>query len=141
MKRNFICLLLSALCNVLYLYADPALPDSVLVHQPDGTELWVYDCGDEYYNWVESTDGFVIVKNEDGIFEYATLTDPQYQQSRSNMKPLSLELWHTIYGLMRVQAVNNATERININGLPQGVYAIVLKENDNIVATDKVIIQ
>ena len=81
MKRNFICLLLSALCNVLYLYADPALPDSVLVHQQDGTDLWVYDCGDEYYNWVESTDGFVIVKNEDGIFEYATLTDSQIQPS------------------------------------------------------------
>lgn len=54
---------------------------------------------------------------------------------------LTLELWHTIYGLIRVQAVNNATERININGLPQGVYAIILKENDNIVATDKVMVK
>ena len=54
---------------------------------------------------------------------------------------LTLELWHTIYGLMRVQAVNNATERININDLPQGVYAIILKENDKIVATDKVMVK
>ena len=37
--------------------------------------------------------------------------------------------------------IQNATERININGLPQGVYAIILKEKDNIIATDKVMVK
>lgn len=52
--------------------AAPAWPDSILVHQPDGSDLWVYDRGDEFYGWVETTDGFVIVKNVSGVFEYAT---------------------------------------------------------------------
>ena len=63
MKIYKIIPIFAVLCNVFCLYADPALPDSVLIHQLDGTNLWVYDCGDEYYNWVESTDGFVIIKN------------------------------------------------------------------------------
>ena len=81
MKKTKIALIFAALCYFLCLYADPASLDSVLVRQPNGTNLWVYDCGDEYYNWVESTDGFVIVKNKDGIFEYATIMDSQLQPS------------------------------------------------------------
>lgn len=54
MKKTIIFLLV-LMCN-LVVSADPAWPDSVLVHQPDGTNLWVYDRGDEFYNWGESTD-------------------------------------------------------------------------------------
>lgn len=63
MKKTKIALIFAALCYFLCLYADPASLDSVLVRQPNGTNLWVYDCGDEYYNWVESTDGFIITRN------------------------------------------------------------------------------
>ena len=61
--------------------ADPAWPDSILVNQPDSTNLWVYDRGDEFYNWVESTDGYVIVRNDKGIFEYATTVNNKLQPS------------------------------------------------------------
>ena len=36
------------LFSAVITFADPAWPDSVLVHQPDGTNCWVYDRGDEY---------------------------------------------------------------------------------------------
>lgn len=45
-KKTLILLLL--LCSCIIIFADPAWPDSVLVYQPDGTNLWVYDRGDEY---------------------------------------------------------------------------------------------
>lgn len=67
--------LLILLCNFINLFADPAWPDSVLVHQPDSTDLWAYDRGDEFFNWVESTDGFVIVRNQNRVFEYATVKE------------------------------------------------------------------
>ena len=67
MKRIF-SFALGLLCSIA-VFSDPAWPDSVLVHQPDGTYLWVYDRGDEFYNWTESTDGFTIMRNNKGIFD------------------------------------------------------------------------
>ena len=78
-KKTLILLLL--LCSCIIIFADPAWPDSVLVHQPDGTNLWVYDCGDEFYNWTESTDGYPIVRNNGGIFEYASIESKQLKPS------------------------------------------------------------
>lgn len=49
----------------------PAWPDSILINQSDGSSLWIYDMGDESYNWIESTDGYVIVSNSEGLYEYA----------------------------------------------------------------------
>ncbi len=78
-KKTLILLLL--LCSCIIIFADPAWPDSVLVHQPDGTNLWVYDRGDEFYNWTESTDGYPIVRNNGGIFEYASIESKQLKPS------------------------------------------------------------
>lgn len=52
----------------------------------------------------------------------------------------TLELWHPMYGLMRTKPAYNANEQIDINGLPQGVYILLLKENNHIIAQTKVII-
>lgn len=53
----------------------------------------------------------------------------------------TLELWHSIYGAMRVQTVYNANEQMSISGLPQGVYVLSLKENGIIIAQTKVQIE
>lgn len=47
MKKKLL-FIFAVLLRTLTLNADPAWPDSVLVYQPDGTNLWVYDRGDEY---------------------------------------------------------------------------------------------
>ena len=36
------------LCYVSLVFADYAPRDSFMINQPDGTFLWVYECGDEY---------------------------------------------------------------------------------------------
>lgn len=51
-----------------------------------------------------------------------------------------LELWHSIYGEMRERRARSANETMNIAGLPTGTYALVLKENGNIIAQTKVFI-
>ncbi|MFT3739745.1 MAG: M6 family metalloprotease domain-containing protein [Breznakibacter sp.] len=50
-----------------------AHPDAIEVKQSDGTILKVFQHGDEWFNWTTTTDGYRIVKNPKGIFEYATL--------------------------------------------------------------------
>jgi hypothetical protein len=53
----------------------------------------------------------------------------------------SLELWHSIYGLQKTKTAQSAREQMNISGLPQGLYILLLKENGNVIAETKVQIQ
>ena len=80
MKQKLIIFLAVLICSAVS-FAAPAWPDSVLVHQPDGSDLWVYDRGDEFFSWVASTDGYVIVRNRSGVFEYATINNGHIQAS------------------------------------------------------------
>ncbi|RCW29047.1 M6 family metalloprotease-like protein/predicted secreted protein (Por secretion system target) [Marinilabilia salmonicolor] len=49
-----------------------AFPYPQEIRQPDGSVLTIRQHGDEWYNWTTTTDGFRIVRNKKGIFEYAT---------------------------------------------------------------------
>ena len=53
--------------------AMPAWPGTHEVSQPDGTTFKMRLCGDEYYHWWETEDGYVILQdNSDGFWKYAT---------------------------------------------------------------------
>lgn len=69
------------LCYVSLVFADYAPRDSFMITQPDGTTLWIHERGDEFYNWAESTDGYVIIQNAEGVMEYATIIDNQIKAS------------------------------------------------------------
>lgn len=60
------------------LFATGANPTPVTVTQPDGSSLTIRQHGDEWYNWTATTDGYRIVKNNVGIYEYATLLKSGY---------------------------------------------------------------
>jgi hypothetical protein len=60
------------------------------------------------------------------------------QQTAEEMSPRTLELWHNIYGSMGTQQVRSNHEQIDITGLPQGVYVLLLKENGEVIAQTKV---
>lgn len=51
--------------------AVPAYPFPITIHQPDGTTLTVRLRGDEYYHYHVTEDGYPIVRNEQGVFNYA----------------------------------------------------------------------
>ncbi len=55
--------------------AVPADPRPLTVTQPDGTQLTIQNHGDEYYNFLTTADGYTVIKNADGYYTYAQLTD------------------------------------------------------------------
>ena len=77
MRHNIIrrIFLICSIClsfNVLS-WSIGAYPFPITVTQPDGTKITVKLHGDEWYNWTSSTDGYRLVKNNKGIYEYAQL--------------------------------------------------------------------
>ena len=48
------------LCIDSIAFASPMKSDSVLITQPDGSSIWLIERGDEYYSWVETTDGTIL---------------------------------------------------------------------------------
>ena len=51
--------------------AIPAKPGLHKVKQPDGTEITVRLCGDERLNWLETEDGYKLLRNDQDFIVYA----------------------------------------------------------------------
>lgn len=69
--RKIIPILLLVLQSV-QLLAVKATPEPIKVIQPDGSELIIRLRGDEFFKYTTTIDGFLIKKNEKGIYNYAT---------------------------------------------------------------------
>lgn len=52
-------------------YAIPAFPHPIQYISPDGTELTITLKGDEKVHWATSADGYTLLCNSDGYYEYA----------------------------------------------------------------------
>lgn len=50
-----------------------AYPFPVEIIQPDGTKITIVQKGDEYLKWAQTVDGYSILRNSKGIYEYVTL--------------------------------------------------------------------
>lgn len=63
------------LLNALFLnekaFAGMANPDPIQVNQPDGTTLTVILQGDEHLSWAKTMDGYTLLYNHEGVYEYA----------------------------------------------------------------------
>lgn len=59
MKKLLFAVFTLLVCKVFFVAADPAPRTLFLYSQPDGTSIWIRECGDEYFHWEESEDGFV----------------------------------------------------------------------------------
>jgi hypothetical protein len=51
----------------------PASKKPIEYKQPDGTTLTIFMKGDEKMHWAETADGFTLLSNKDGGYEYAKL--------------------------------------------------------------------
>jgi len=56
-------------------YAVTAKPGYTQFTQPDGSTLTISGRGDEFIHWAVSIDGYTLIHNEQGAFEYATLAN------------------------------------------------------------------
>ena len=74
--RNFLVLFaLGLMCLVAR--AVPADPTPAQVTQPDGTKLTLVLHGDEFLNYLTTSDGYTVVKNKAGYYTYARLDGNQ----------------------------------------------------------------
>ena len=75
MKKTLFLLVMGLLCLVAR--AVPADPTPSKVTQPDGTTLTIVLHGDEFLNYLTTSDGYTVVKNKAGYFTYARLDGNQ----------------------------------------------------------------
>jgi len=67
---SFACLFFTS----INLYAVPAIPTPIEVTQPDGTTLTIRLYGDENFHYNTTEDGYLIAKNQQDAFVYATVS-------------------------------------------------------------------
>ncbi len=71
MQKLYIVVLLMFILGFKQNYAVTAYPYPVTIEQPDGTKLTVVLKGDEHLHWAITTDGYTLMRNQEGIFVYA----------------------------------------------------------------------
>ncbi len=80
MRRILQLLTLGALSLSLHspLQASPAYPYPITFTQPDGTHIRILLKGDEYSKWAETSDGYSLLFDSKGYYEYAKADDRNY---------------------------------------------------------------
>ena len=71
MKKTLLLFAMGVLCVLAH--ATPADPTPARVTQPDGTTITLILHGDEFLNYLTTSDGYTVVKNEAGYYTYARL--------------------------------------------------------------------
>jgi M6 family metalloprotease-like protein len=69
--RKFHFILIILLITGHKLLSVPAYPHPIDITQPDGSKITLRLKGDESFHWYETADGFTLLKNSKGMFEYA----------------------------------------------------------------------
>ena len=71
MKKTRLLFAMGMMCVLAH--ATPADPTPARVTQPDGTTITLILHGDEFLNYLTTSDGYTVVKNEAGYYTYARL--------------------------------------------------------------------
>ena len=70
MKRTIV-LMMTMLLGAVSLWARPGYSKPVDVLQPDGTTITLLMRGDEFQSFITTTDGYTVIKGDDGFYRYA----------------------------------------------------------------------
>lgn len=97
MKTMKLLFTLTLLLNLSLAIAAPFKNVEKILTQPDGTKLYCYATGDEFYNRLHDADGYTIVQADNGYFVYATnnaqgeIVATEHIAGKSDPKSLGLE--------------------------------------------------
>jgi len=72
MIRKFFLPLLLVLCTIQAAVSSTAYPKPINFTQPDGTTITIRLMGDEHTKWAVTPDGYTLLSNSKGYFEYAS---------------------------------------------------------------------
>ncbi len=113
MKKTFRLFLLGFLCLQIFFVhnvakAVTAYPHPIEFTQPDGSKITIRLKGDEKVRWAETIDGYSILFNKTGTYEYAIL------DSESNMLPSGRQA--------KNKSLRNAKETSFLNTIPKGIH-------------------
>ena len=78
MIRKFLLPLLFVLCTIHGAISSTAYPKPINFTQPDGTTITIRLMGDEHSKWAITPDGYTLLSNSKGYFEYASKDDRGY---------------------------------------------------------------
>ena len=90
-----------------------------------------------------SVDGnsYTISKNiRQGNPSINTFNTTMLEENISHNHNYTLELWHSIYGLMQTQTIENIDAPIDMTRLSQGAYIVILKKNGTPIKRSKIMI-
>ena len=73
--KKVIFLILTTIFTIQLAYGEPVNPAPFEYTQPDGTKITLQAHGDEYGSWLETEDNTIVVMNDNGYVEYATIID------------------------------------------------------------------
>lgn len=73
--RKFGLLVLFQLIFIGVGISSPAYPDLIKFIQPDGKEIIIKLYGDEHIKWAETVDGYTLLFNSSGYYEYAAIDE------------------------------------------------------------------
>jgi len=83
--------------NGVIVYASQAFPKPITVRLSNGSKLTIRLYGDEYQHWVETLDGYTLIVNANGDYEYAKLNalnslEPSGIQARNHIERTTSDL-------------------------------------------------
>lgn len=96
-SKSLLTLLILLIVSSIKLFAAPLYNIERILTQPDGTKLYCFASGDEFYNRLHDADGFTIVQGESGYFVYADMdrngkiVATEHIAGRTNPKELGLQ--------------------------------------------------
>ena len=84
--KQLICIL-SVWCMAYSIYAVPARRGGLVVTQPDGTEVAVYQHGDEHFHWQTNERGEWLKLGEDGFYRVTEALSAEQIEARRMASP------------------------------------------------------
>ena len=128
MKKIFLFITTILYCTLIY--GIPVDPTPFEYTQPDGSKLTLRGYGDEYYTWTEAA-GNILIKNDKGFYEYATIADNEIVASGVLFNPRANA---------QVRAANNIASREEIMELIAAKRQALIAELDSIAHAEEEVI-
>ena len=91
-----------------YIHAAPAFPGLIQMKQPDGSELSLYVRGDEKIRWMESTDGYTLLYDNNKFITYAVLDE------KGDMVPSSI--------VAKDDLLRSSIQREQLDSIPKKLF-------------------